>query len=163
MARRIIAIIAFAGFASSLFVHLATFFGIDAGGRVPCVWGLHVLLFPLAFLMIYSAPPRGFKSRASWDDLAASMPRWAKKAVGIFFAYALINFIIFLFLAGGDVPIVQDGKYILKRHGKIIQELTKEKYTWQNAYILRGFSGHWMFFYLVPALYFWYPSGQVDG
>ena len=81
-----------------------------------------------------------------------------------FFAYALINFALFFFLSKGGVPDVRDGKYVLHNHGQVIRELSEDEYELQKAYVVRGFSGHWMVFYLVPALVFWYrgASDQLE-
>jgi len=59
------------------------------------------------------------------------------------------------------VPDVRDGKYVLHNHGQVIRELSENEYEWQKAYILRGFSGHWMAFYLVPAIVFWYRGKRA--
>jgi hypothetical protein len=91
-----------------------------------------------------------------WGKFFAPMPIWARYVVKAFFAYALINFALFFFLSKGGVPEVREGKYVLHNHGDVIRELSEDEYELQKAYVVRGFSGHWMVFYLIPALYFWY-------
>jgi hypothetical protein len=95
-----------------------------------------------------------------WAWFFAPMPRWARYTAKVFFAYAIINFALFFFLSRGGTPDVRDGKYVLHNHGTVIRELSEDEYELQNAYILRGFSGHWMIFYLIPALYFWYRKDE---
>jgi len=84
------------------------------------------------------------------------MPRWARYTIKAFFAYAIINFALFFFLSRDGVPDVRDGKYVLHNHGQVVRELSENEYEWQKAYVIRGFSGHWMVFYLVSAIVFWY-------
>jgi hypothetical protein len=84
------------------------------------------------------------------------MPRWARYTVKAFFAYAVINFALFFVLSKGGAAEERDGRYVLHNHGEIIRELSPEEYEQQRAYVLRGFSGHWMVFYLVPAVFFRY-------
>lgn len=100
---------------------------------------------------------QGLASRKNfWNKVFAAIPRWARYTIKAFFAYAIINFALFLFLSRGGVPDVRDGKYVLHNHGQVIRELSEKEYEWQKAYVVRGFSGHWMIFYLVSAIVFWY-------
>jgi hypothetical protein len=116
----------------------------------PFEWGLHLGIFVVFIPMaIYQRRNPGKDHWRTFDD---AMPRWARYAVIGFFAYALINFALFFLLSEGGVPAVRDGKYVLHNHGKVIRELSEDEYELQKAYVLRGFSGHWMVFYLVPAL-----------
>lgn len=157
--RRAFSIFAFTGFFISLIVHLTTFFGINPAKYIPLVWGLHVGIFMVFFPMLFvqrSAP----KKKDVWAMLFAPIPRWARYAVKAFFVYAFINFALFFFLSRGGTPDVRDGKYVLHNHGTVIRELSKDEYELQNAYILRGFSGHWMVFYLIPALFFYYRKDE---
>jgi hypothetical protein len=148
--------LALTGFFASLFVHLTTFFGIDPSKRIPWVWVLHVGIFICFIPMLFVqrlAPGKDF-----WSKIFAAMPRWARYTIKAFFAYAMINFALFYFLSKGGVPGVRDGKYVLQNHGEVIRELSENEYELQKAYVLRGFSGHWMVFYLLPAIVFWYRN-----
>jgi hypothetical protein len=40
----------------------------------------------------------------------------------------------------------------------VFSELTEAEYYQRTLPVVRGFSGHWMLFFLVPALYFWYKE-----
>ena len=159
--RRPLSIFALIGFFSSLFVHLTTFFGIDPSKHVPWVWVLHVGIFVAFIPMVLVqgwAPKNDFRNK-----MFASIPRWAGYALKFFCAYAAINFILFLMLSrGGGVPEVHDGKHVLQGKGWV-QELSEKEYEWQKAYAVRGFSGHWMIFYLLPALVLWYrPESDLQ-
>ena len=137
------------GFVASLTVHLATFFGINSAKYIPWVWVLHLGIF-VAMIPLLIAQ---YKYKEGWPTLFRRLPRWAKITLPVFFGYALINFGMFFILSGGASPDVRDGKYVLHKHGQIIRELSEQEYDMQQAYVLRGFSGHWMVFYLVSALY----------
>jgi hypothetical protein len=105
---------------------------------------------------------QGFRPRKDyWAWFFAPMPRWARYTVKAFFAYAFINFALFFFLSRGGTPDVRDGKYVLHNHGNVIRELSEDEYELQTAYVVRGFSGHWMIFYLVPALFFRYRKDEL--
>jgi hypothetical protein len=156
--RRALSIFAFTGFFISLIVHLTTFFGIDPARHVPGVWVLHLGIFIVFIPMLFV---QGLtRKKDFWPKFFAPMPHWAQYTIKAFFAYAAINFVLFFFLSKGGVPDVRDGKYVLHSHGNVIRELSEEEYESQNAYVVRGFSGHWMIFYLVPALYFWYRKDE---
>ena len=75
---------------------------------------------------------RGLESKKDlWKKIFAAMPRWASYAIKAFFAYAVINFALFIFLSQGGVPDVRDGKYVLHSHARIIRELSESEYEWQ--------------------------------
>lgn len=158
--KRVFSITAFIGFCISLLVHLTTFLGINPARHIPWVWGLHVGIFVVFIPMIFAqglTPKKDF-----WPKMFARTPRWARYLTKAFFAYALINFALFFVLSEGGVPQERDGKYVLHNHGNVIRELSEAEYERQNAYVLRGFSGHWMVFYLMPSLFFWYRKEETD-
>lgn len=155
---RAISVFALLGFFASLVVHVTTFFGVDPAKYVPWVWALHLGIFVVFVPVVFAQrmkPQRDF-----WGKLNASMPRWARYAVKALFAYAFVNFAFFFFLSKGGVPEERGGGYVLRDHGEIVRELSPEEYERQKAYVMRGFSGHWMIFYLVPALFFRYRKGE---
>ena len=156
--RRAFSIFAFTGFFISLIVHLTTFFGIDPAKHVPWVWVLHlgIIIVFIPMLLVQGLMPK----KDFWSKFLATMPRWVRYTVKAFFAYAIVNFALFFFLSKGGVPDVRDGKYVLHNHGNVIRELTEDEYHLQNAYVVRGFSGHWMIFYLIAALGFLYRKDE---
>lgn len=70
------------------------------------------------------------------------------------FVYAGMNFLLFMLHTEGGMPAVQDGKYLLLNHGKLIRQLTPSEFASFKTNELRSFSGHWLFFYFFPAAYF---------
>jgi hypothetical protein len=149
-------------FGLSVVVHGATFFAINLPEKVPLLWGLHVAAIAAFGSMILAS--RGLHSRRT----AFALPNWPAwgylLAIGAFI-YAFINFALFLGRMEGGSPEVRDGSYFLSDHGRIIRELTADQYHWLQVYIVRGFSGHWMFFLVLPYLYFRFrePSAQGNG
>jgi len=68
--------------------------------------------------------------------------------------YLVINFVVFIALMGSGSPEFSGGKFYLSNHGHVIREITESEFHRYEAYEVRGFSGHWMFFAMIPAVYF---------
>jgi hypothetical protein len=150
---RTLGLIAAAGFTAALVVHLLTFAHIDLSEGFPFVWSLHIGIF-LVFLPFVFLARKSFGADITLTKVRASVPQWASTFIIIAIVYAFVNFALFFFLSEGGRPDVRDGQFVLQNHGKLIRFLTEEEYHLQRAYVLRGFSGHWLVFYLVPAVYF---------
>jgi len=138
------------GFAMSLVAHALTYAGIDVSRGMPLVWALHIgAMIAFGAMIIVSrrnSSPNGF--------VLPDWPAWAYMLLVAATLYAAFNFMHFFTLNEGGTPeIVADG-YALSDHGRVIRTLTEAEYWRQKAYVLRAFSGHWMIFFLVPALYF---------
>jgi hypothetical protein len=116
------------GLVLSLAVHVLSFFGIAVGGNL-LFMGLHIAIFPLWIPVVFMMQrlTRGMPSRkGTWDFMLSGCPVWMKYMVRGFYVYAIVNFVIFVFLVspagkqiGGAPP----------------------------ASVVHGFSGHWMLFY----------------
>ena len=89
------------------------------------------------------------------------MPAWSWPLIYAAGIYAALNFALFNYNSEGGSPDIRDGHYVLHDHGKIIRELSEDEYHIQKAYVARGFSGHWMLFYLMPALYFGFADAAL--
>lgn len=95
--------------------------------------------------------------------LRKGVPNWVAVVGIVLFVYAIVNFFLFMLYSEGGSPAVQDGRYVLVSHGKLIRELTASEFTALKANVLRGFSGHWQFFYFVCSAYFlFWESGRVE-
>jgi hypothetical protein len=162
--RTAIAHFAMGGFAASTLVHIFSAFGINTLHYVPWLWVLHlgalgvVLLLSLTFWPVLS-PMQQYRM------FFAPLPIHARWAVVGCFIYAILNFTLFFFSAAtfDGTPAIQDGQYVLLTHGPngeqhVMRVITEEEYNWREARIFRAFSGHWMIFYLAPALYFRYTT-----
>jgi hypothetical protein len=130
----------------SLVVHASTFLGIDPMEEWPGVMFLHLAIFPPFIAAILYADRIGGPKQGRQDRVASSAPRWLQIMTGVFFVYAFVNFAIFLVLVEGGGPHERDGKYFLTSHGTVLRELSEAEYHQQRAYVVRGFSGHWMLF-----------------
>ena len=149
----LIALIALLGFLVSLAVHISALSGIDVNTHWPSVWVLHFGIFVVFIPFVFSSR-KAFGAKLKLAELRGSFPTWVI-AVGIaIFAYAAVNFLLFMLATEGGNPDFRDGKYVLLSHGKLIRELTQAEYSSFRANEIRGFSGHWLVFYFVPFAYF---------
>jgi hypothetical protein len=166
--RRILALAALAGFLGALAVHLAALSGIDVAEPFPAVWMLHVGIFVVFGPYVFSSR-KTMGSRPSWAQYRDNVPSWVLwTGLGIF-AYAFLNFALFMSATEGGNAALREGKYLLLQHGTLIRELTQAEYAAFKANEVRGFSGHWMLFYFMPFAYFGFskaariPAGMKLG
>jgi len=132
--------------AVSLVVHLSTFCGVDPMAAIPGVMFIHVAIFPPFFAAIIYTNKANRESGLKQERIFKFAPSWMRTMTGAFFAYAIVNFIVFLFLVEGGSPEQRDGKYFLANHGHVIRQLSEAEFHRMQAYVVRGFSGHWMLF-----------------
>jgi hypothetical protein len=130
----------------SLVVHVSTFMGVDPMANWPGVMFIHLAIFPPFIAAICYAARIGGPEQGRQDRVFNSAPRWLRILTGLFSGYALVNFAVFMVLVEGGGPHERDGKYFLTSHGTVLRELNEAEYHQQRAYIVRGFSGHWMLF-----------------
>jgi len=155
--KRIIGMTALMGFILSAGVHLSTFLDTRFAATIDSpVLVLHVAIFPLFFAMLFAqrAETKGRDGREILLNLGASVPRWAKIGFIFFFLYTPVNFFRSMSETGGASAHPSETGYVLTRHGRIIRHVTEEEGLENRAIQARMFSGHWMVFYLLPALFF---------
>jgi hypothetical protein len=124
MGFRLLAIVAAVGLVASVAVHFLGWLHMELPGEKSVVVlhiGFLLLWFPLVHYANKTIPKGG---RGNLDHLMAELPPWLRIAIGCLFAYALLNFVYFIFLARPH-----------PKHGVPFY------------LVLRGFSGHWMLFY----------------
>jgi len=136
-------------------------------------WPLHLATMAVCAIMVFSLvsqqhrqPKKPVKGLfASWraanqqnkefqSKMLAFVPRPLRVACVATFIYAFINFALFMVLMEGGSPSVKNGSYYLHSHGRKIRDITKDDYQRFLAYEVRGFSGHWMIFAILPTVYF---------
>ena len=132
------------GLILSLIVHTSALLGYDLGfGQA--VWALHVGIFVVWLPTILAArkTTSDFKQRDFRKAALRGCPDWMRKMTYGFFAYAIVNFAIFMFST-------------MKHPGSNSGEPTSA--------VLRGFSGHWMAFYsaALSTLYSATRAKEVD-
>ncbi|MCW0460360.1 hypothetical protein NB717_001428 [Xanthomonas sacchari] len=118
-------VLAALGFVLSLIVHVMALDGyVPPGGEAVFAMHFGVFIVWLPTVLLFLRLNHTLKSRHSWKRSLAGSPRWMRYATYGLFAYAIVNFLIVAHLTG-DQP----------------------KAPGVTPTLLRGFSGHWMFFY----------------
>jgi hypothetical protein len=137
-----------AGLLTAVAVHASTFTAVPLRPEHPLFWMLHIGIFPLFIPMVWRLrawreQTRGMlglpTSRLRWRELLAYLPAWAIAIAGVLFAYAMVNF----FLAMSHLPAGHAA-------GSGSIGVDEARYT------VRAFSGHWMIFYAIPTLFFFF-------
>src|SRR5215472_17851650 len=82
----------------SLAVHLMTFSSIDPMEAIPGVMFIHVAIFPPFIAAIVYAKKI---SPSNQNDVWKLAPQWMQRMSAAFFAYGIINFIIFITRTSG--------------------------------------------------------------
>jgi hypothetical protein len=166
--RRILSLIGMVGFVSSVVVHGATYFNVNMGKNYPSIWLLHVGAIALCFPMAIST--RSLKKgnkKDVWNRFFEPMPAWTRTIAFGFFGYAILNFMLFFFSSAGDpTPVIRNnGEYTIRTTVDGESQFTpisRDEYYERQTKVVRGFSGHWMIFYLLPTLYFWFPRQRPE-
>ncbi len=154
--RRAVGLLAAAGFVASLVVHLLTFIPRATVSLHSWIWWLHVAVFPLVLALIL-ASREGMKGlpRAEVNRrVLRTLPGCARVLLLLALCYAIVNFGLFMLNTDGAVASRSGGGYVLTVHGRVVRHVTEEEARRNEAETARGFSGHWMFFYLFPAAFF---------
>ena len=139
------------GLTASAIVHFGTYLGRELNSDHPLFWVLHIGIFPLflAFLWrlrAWQSVRRGFlglkQRQLRWRELRRYFPSWVPVLVMLLFAYVLANFffsVTHLPPSGSDTVLTDA----------------------QAMYMARAFSGHWLIFYSIPALFFAYVPADA--
>jgi len=127
-------LIAGVGFLLSLIAHLVALFGksIPGGGLV---WALHVGIFMvwIPAILISKGKLDHVPAQRQLDAVIAECPGWMRRAIKILFAYAIVNFLLFIISTTGHPRPTGSAP----------------------AAVIRGFSGHWMIFYSMAFVTFY--------
>lgn len=110
------------GFILSVAAHLMALAGLEMPGGEQ-VWALHVGIFVvwIPAVLVSIRVTRNTSRKDFWKVVFSGCPAWMRTAFYVLFAYALLNFFLFVF-----------------RDSRTGNSLSEE---------VRGFSGHWMIFY----------------
>lgn len=159
----ILGITSIIGFAMALGVHIAALMGIDVAENFPAVWTLHAGIF-IVFIPFVFSSKKSLGLKPTFVQIRAAFPTWIVGMGVCIFAYAFVNFALFMLKTEGGNPSVVDGKFVLMNHGTLIRELTAVEYSAFKANEVRGFSGHWLVLYFVPFVYFMFykESGSSE-
>jgi hypothetical protein len=148
---------ALAGFVASLVVHLGTYFTDHARSDSPAVYLLHVFCIAMCFLMLpfTRRMEKLWGRRATFDKDYGG--RKGQRIISVLFAYAFINFALFVGIsaANGQMRVWEkDGVYHARGWKSGDREISEVEYRQHQVRALRGFSGHWLLFFALPALFF---------
>jgi hypothetical protein len=129
------------GFLASLTAHILALFGQTAPGG-GLVWMLHVGVF-VVWIPAILCSRRKLQNVPRHDHFKALLgdcPVWMSRALKILFAYALVNFVLFMASTMG--------------HPKATGSAPPA--------VIRGFSGHWMVFYGVAFVTFYSTLSRAE-
>lgn len=115
------------GFVLSATAHLLALFGMEVPGG-GYVWGLHIGIFVvwIPTVLVSMQTTRFATRRDVWNIALGGCPPWMRYGLYILFAYAILNFVLFI----GTAP----------KHSAQLGSTPPSS-------VVRGFSGHWMVFY----------------
>jgi hypothetical protein len=151
---RILGLVAGVGFVLAAYVHALTFYPgrsiVTDGGA--SIWLLHIGMFAV-FAPMVLAMRQLFGAQASWQSQMSLFPPWARIALGVAMIYTLFNFAFFVSTTEGE-PEIRSRDFALMSHGRFIRSLSQDEYFALKRRMVRGFSGHWLLFYLAPTLFF---------
>jgi hypothetical protein len=128
------------GIATAAVIHFETYFGMSIDLADPLFFLTHIAIFPLFFVFVLRA--RRWAGRGSWftwsgpghwRQLLKFFPRWVYPLGIVLFIYTFLNFV----LSVAHLP----------QHSSNFTGL-------QRRYFVRAFSGHWLFFYSIPTIFF---------
>jgi hypothetical protein len=117
----IFSLLALLGFGASVVAHLAGYAGIDRPfgfNPWPLHGGIFVVWIPTVFASMQLS--KDFPQKDMWKAVLRGCPKWMQYSVYGLFGYATLSFFAIFFSVGGDE---------------------------NEASTVRGFSGHWLFFY----------------
>jgi hypothetical protein len=146
-------LVALVGLVISATVHLLALSGMDVLARFPHVWLLHVGIF-IVFIPYFFSSRKTLGSRPTLAQIRTQFPDWVVAVGACLFAYTIVNFFLFMHAVSFGSLEIHEGKFLLMDHGKLIRELTAGEFASLRSHQVRGFSGHWMFFYFVLCAYF---------
>lgn len=95
-----------------------------------------------------------------WKGFAAGKPSWALPAIKLLGLLFLLHFVIFLVASRASSPEMMNGQFVLSDHGSIRQVISERQYLRLKGDELRMFATGWISFYIVTALYWWFPGAK---
>jgi hypothetical protein len=138
------------GLAVAAVVHFGTYVGHVLSPNHPLFLGLHIGIFPLAAVFVFrgraweGAPRGGFRlkqMRMPHSEFRPYVPAWVPPLLALLGAYAIVNFIL------SAIHFPPKGQETLT--------------ATEAMYVMRGFSGHWLFFYAATAFFFLYVPADA--
>lgn len=139
------------GFVASVAIHVASFF-FNITDRFPTIFWLHIVILPIFLFAMVVSRSQWRERPTTWRKALPYAPRWLRILTVVCFIYAGVNFAIFMaYTLEGSPERRDDGTFIVENHGQFVREIDEAEYHRLQAFVARGFSGHWMLFYTVSA------------
>jgi len=146
------------GLVLALIVHGLTFLPLNvAFEEYPVLWMLHLGVFVVGVPFLFSVA-KAIRSGLvrSWLSL---FPWWAIAVIIAATIYTGANFTSSTIEPSKQGrPEIRNGQFVLVTPGQVIHPISEQEYYLRRNYPVRGFSGHWIFFYLIATLYFWFGT-----
>ena len=151
---RILFLLSAIGFIGSLLVHFGSIFAfkvVATNYSFLLHLGIFVVFTP--FIIYLNNGKTMYNFMAAFTKI---VPLKYVVVCALLFFYVFVNFIIFMAKSKGGVPDIWKGEFVLQNHGKLIKHITESEYQAFKMNEFRGFSGHWLFFYFMPMVFFYY-------
>lgn len=153
--RKLIAVVALTGLATSASAYVESFYGATTGDLVrPLVvigTGYAAVCLTM-YALEYPASKEHSWWRKRWAD---SMPTWAVPSLYVLLLMVVAHFVWFCAAGGFGVPEIRGGQYVLDNRGRIIV-MTEPQYHAMRSLELREFAVLMFACYWMPALYGWF-------
>lgn len=160
LVRRGLAIVSICGLFASIVIYTASYRGATIDGIARWAILLHVGVFVLLLPMYAVEYSRVLERTFFWKGFARGMPKWVVPGIKLLGLFFVIHFVLFLMQSHASAPEIKNGQYVLDDHGRIVKTLTQSEYYTLKGAELRLFATGWMFFYFVPAAYWWFPRTE---
>lgn len=161
--RKVCAFFSIFGFIASLVVHVFSLLGFSLFNVFAGFLYIGALLAILLMVIFVLNVAGGeiWKREFFTERLSTVIPKKMWFVVLGFFVYMVFYSIWLEVVKPNGSPTLRDKKYVLLSEGRtdyqrVIRELTQAEYEALNTKDMTELSGYKMFFYLVPALYFWF-------
>ncbi|WP_049631773.1 hypothetical protein [Cellvibrio sp. pealriver] len=151
---RILFLLSSIGFLSSLTVHFGLLFWPDIAATKHIRFlhiGIFITFTPFIFYLANGKSKNNFMT-----EFTNIIPIKYSVLCALLFFYIFVNFVIFMAKSKGGVADIWQEQYVLHNHGKLIRYITEAEYKVLQVNEIRGFSGHWLFFYFTPMVFFYF-------
>lgn len=156
---RVIFIFSLLGFCVALVVHGAAIVESNIA-KSNWLYVLHGAVF-VAFAPFVICISLGRTKENPFRGLTQYVPGKAIAIGVLLLIYIWINFIVFMAKSDGGVPDIWEGAYVLHNHGKLLKNISEAEYIGYKSNQLRGFSGHWLAFFYMPMVYFYFRAKKA--
>lgn len=150
---------AITGFIVSFVIHFSTVAGVNTFATFDFIFFiLTFAMFIPSTAMILSARKNfsGLKKGEFNTLLFSSTPKHISILAKLTLTYAVLNFFYTISYLHDGYPAIEYGVYIIENHGHHVRDITFSEYLSYKRIELRMASGHWMAFYVFPAIYYKY-------